>query len=154
MGDQSSTQQVTTQAIQPQQLTTQAVQPQQTQTVQYEGAPMGTNEDNSVLKTTTQAAAPGGATLQETGATQPELVGSSAGSLVAGPESAQNFAQPDSGKAIDEMKDLQVYNGPLPESEQSKPQIEGVSPQEEVKIVNLGDDEKTASLQQGRVRQV
>jgi hypothetical protein len=130
------------------------VQPQQTQTVQYEGAPVGTNEDNSVLKTTTQAATSGGATIQEPGATPTELVGSTAGSLDAGSESLQNFAQPDSGKPTDEMKDLQVYNGPLPDSGQSKPQVEGVSPQEEVKVVNFGDDEKAANLQQGRIAQL
>ena len=105
---------------------------------------MAAKEDNSMLKTTTQ-----GVTLQqETGAAQPEMLESPAGSLGAGSESIQSFTQQDPGKDSDEMKDLQVYNGPLPDNGQ-KPQIEGVSPQEEVKVVNLGDDEKTASLQQG-----
>ena len=137
-----------------QQVTTQAVQPQQTQTVQFEGTPAGTNEDNSVLKTTTQESTSSGAAIQEPEATQTELVGNPTGSLDAGSENVQSFAQPDSGKGTDEMKDLQVYNGPLPDNGQTKPQIEGVSPQEEVKVVNLGDDEKTASLQQGRIAQV
>ena len=128
---------MTIQAVQPQQ----ALQ-QQTQTVQYEGSPIGTNEDNSVLKTETQ-----GAGLQDPGATQTQLVGSPAGSLDTGSESIQSFAQQDSGKGVDEMKDFEVYNGPLPESAQSKPRINGVSPQEDIKVVNLGDDEKTASLQ-------
>ena len=144
IGDQSNTQEAT------QQVTTPAVQPQQTQTVQFEGTQAGTNEDNSVLKTTTQESTSGVAATQEPGATQTELVGNPIGSLDAGSESLQSFAQPDSGKDTDEMKDLQVYNGPLPDNGQSKPQIEGVSPQEEVKVVNLGDDEKTASLQQDK----
>jgi hypothetical protein len=143
LGDQSSAQQ---------QIATQVVQPQQTQTVQYESPAVGTNEDNSVLKTTTQAATTDGATLQEPGATQTEVVGSPAGSFGAGSESIQGFTQQDPGKGTDEMKDLQVYNGPLPDSGQSKPQIAGMSPQEDVKIVNLGDDEKTATLQQGRLQ--
>ena len=143
-GDQSNTQQAT------QQVTTQAVQPQQTQTVQLEGTPAGTNEDNSVLKTTTQESTSGGTAIQEPEATQTELVGNPTSSLDAGSENLQSFAQPGSGKGTDEMKDLQVYTGPLPDNGQSKPQIEGVAPQEEVKVVNLGDDEKTASLQQDK----
>jgi hypothetical protein len=143
LGDQSSAQQ---------QIATQAIQPQQTQTVQYESPAVGTNEDNSVLKTTTQAATTDGATLQEPGATQTEVVGSPAGSFGAGTESIQSFTQQDPGKGTDEMKDLQVYNGPLPDSGQNKPQIAGMSPQEDVKIVNLGDDEKTATLQQGKLQ--
>ena len=131
---------MTMQAVQPQQV----AQQQQPQTVQYEGSPIGTNEDNSALKTETQ-----GAALQDTGATQTQLVESPAGSLSTGSEAIQNLAQPDSGKDMDEMKDLQVYNGPLPESAQSKPRINGVSPQEDIKVVNLGDDEKTANLQGG-----
>lgn len=140
VGDQSTTQPMTMQAVQPQQV----VQQQPPQAVQYEGSPIGTNEDNSALKTETQ-----GATLQDAGATQTQLVESPAGSLGTGSESIQNFAQPDSGKDMDEMKDLQVYNGPLPESAQNKPRINGVSPQEDIKVVNLGDDEKTANLQGG-----
>lgn len=47
----------------------------------------------------------------------------------------------------DETKSLN--NGLLPESTQSKQQAEGISSQE-VKIVNLGDEEKTGSFQKGK----
>ena len=107
---------------------------------------MGTSEDNSVAKTIPQADA---STQQDTLSTQPTLVSNPNGALDADSQGIQSFSQQDSGKDLDQMKDLQVYNGPLPDSGQSKPQIAGVSPQEDIKIVNLGDDEKTANLQQG-----
>ncbi|XP_028405925.1 uncharacterized protein LOC114528479 [Dendronephthya gigantea] len=150
VGDQSSTQEATTQTLQPQQVQLlQPQQPQQPQTVQYQGGTIGTNEDNSVPKTITQD---GASTQQETlSSAQPALLSNPAGALDAGSQGIQTFAQPaDSGKDLDQMKDLQVYNGPLPDSGQSKPQIAGVSPHEEIKVVNLGDDEKTANLQQDK----
>lgn len=99
-----------------------------------------------MLKTETQ-----GTTLQVARATPTEMVASPASSMDQGSEGIQTFTQQDSGKGTDDMKDLQIYNGPLPDSGQSRPQIEGVSPQEDIKIVNLGDDERTANLQQGKL---
>lgn len=122
------------------------MQAQQPQTIQYQSTPTSSNGDTPVLKTTNAASA----TLQVPEASQTELVGNPAGQLDAGAEGIQSFAAQDSGKETDEMKDLEVYSEPSPDDGQTKPQVEGVSPQEEIKVVNLGDDEKTASLTQGQ----
>lgn len=63
----------------------------------------------------------------------------------AGSSGAQSFAQAaDAGKG----DVLQMYNGgdgAMAESEQVKPRVDEAGPQEEVKVVNLGDDDKTAN---------
>ena len=109
----------------------------QSATVQYQGRPEGTERTAPELKVETQ---------RGNGGAQTELAGAAATNVDpnAGSDSVQSFLQTDPGKEED-MKNLQVYSGSLPGSEQSKPQVDGLSPQEEVKVVNLGDDEKAAT---------
>lgn len=153
---------------------TEATQGAQPTTVQYQREEEGSQsktkaapQDTGALQTELAGAAPqtgftesagqselvGGAPQTEfTGAApQTELIGGAAEAIDpnAGSDATQSFAQPADAQKVEEAKDLQVYNGALPGTEQSKPQIEGVGPQEEVKVVNLGDDEKTTNQPQG-----
>lgn len=108
-------------------------------TVQYQGGQQETVQATEEVKTGTQGNA---------GVAQPEVAGGATETLDpnAARNSVQSFVQPaDAGKG----ESLQGYNGGALQagSDQTKAQGNGIGPQEEVKVVNLGDDEKAASTE-------
>ena len=108
-------------------------------TVQYQGGQQETEQPTEEVKTGTQGNA---------GVAQPEVAGGPTETVDpnAAANSVQSFVQPaEAGKG----ESLQGYNGGALQagSDQLKAQGNDIGPQEEVKVVNLGDDEKAANTE-------